>query len=137
MHRMSSLALWVGVLFALPAASHHNFRSIFDMDQQIVIEGTVTEYQFINPHARVMLDVEKSGGAVENWIAEGGAVLVLRRLGWTGEEVAVGDRVSIAGNPARDGSSVLHWLTITLPDGRELFGQDLNLSAIDELRRRR
>jgi hypothetical protein len=97
----------------------------------------VTKYGFVNPHARVYLDVTIASGGVEQWMAEGGSPIVLRRLGWNGQEIKVGDRVKITGNPSRDGSKLIHWLTIQRPDGSTLFGEDIDFAAVDKLRQQR
>jgi len=105
------------------------------MSQEIVVKGIVTEFQFTNPHARILLDVTNSKGEVKQWLAEGGTPNVLRRLGWDGQEVQPGDYVEVTGNPARDRSNVVHWVTIILADGSELFGEDYNFDAVDRRRR--
>jgi Family of unknown function (DUF6152) len=123
------------VLASIAARAHHSPAALYLLDKQIVVEGVVTEYRFVNPHARIYLDVTTGGGQVEKWLAEGGSPLVLRRQGWNGQEVKPGDRVKIAGNPARDASKLIHWLTVTLPNGSELFGEDLDFGAVDKRRR--
>jgi hypothetical protein len=128
----------IGVVILLAPTlvrGHHSPAALYVMDKQIVVEGTVAEYRLVNPHARIYLDVVNADGQVERWLAEGGSPLVLRRLGWNGQEVKTGDRVKIAGNPARDASKVIHWLTITRPDGSQLFGEDVDFAAIDKRRR--
>ena len=117
------------------AAAHHSIGALYLVDQELVIEGTVTDYQFVNPHARVYVDVVNTEGEVEQWMAEGGSPIVLRRHGWNGRELAQGDRVTITGNPPRDGSKLIHWITITLPDGSQLFGEDVDFGAVDDIRR--
>lgn len=126
-----------GVFAATLAAAHHSIGALYLLDQELVIEGTVTDYQFINPHARVHVDVVNADGEVERWMAEGGSPIVLRRHGWDGQELAEGDRITITGNPPRDGSKLIHWITISRPDGSVLFGEDVDFGAVDDLRRRR
>lgn len=124
------------MLFASPAVAHHSPAALYQLDKTIVVEGVVAEYRFVNPHARIYLDVINADGQVERWLAEGGSPLVLRRQGWNGQEVKAGDRVKIFGNPARDASKLIHWLTVTRPDGSELFGEDIDFPEIDKRRRR-
>ena len=129
--------LTIAVLLALPVQAHHSPASLYHMDQTVMVEGVVTKYLFINPHARIHLDVVGSSGDVEQWMAEGGTPNALARLfGWNGSEIKEGDRVTIFGNPPRDGSNLIHWLTITFPDGRQLYGEDIDFGAIERLRRR-
>ena len=123
------------VLASISARAHHSPAALYLLDKRIVVEGVVTEYRFVNPHARIYLDVTTGGGQVEKWLAEGGSPLALRRQGWNGQEVKPGDRVKIAGNPARDASKLIHWLTVTLPNGSELFGEDVDFGAVDKRRR--
>ena len=132
------ILLLSGALFALSAEAHHSPASIYHMDQTVTVEGVVTDYLFINPHARIHFDVVNSSGEVEQWMAEGGTPNALTRLfGWDGTEIKKGDRITIFGNPPRDGSNLIHWLTITFPDGRQLYGEDIDFGAIERLRRER
>jgi phenylpropionate dioxygenase-like ring-hydroxylating dioxygenase large terminal subunit len=58
------------------------------------------------------------------------------RVGWTGEEVAPGDAVIVRGHPSRDGSHLIHMEWLTLPDGSEVFTEDLRLEQFNDRRRR-
>ena len=124
------------LLAAVSLGAHHSAAALYLLDQQIVIDGIVTKYQFVNPHARIYLDVTNAEGQVENWMAEGGSPIVLRRLGWSGAEVKPGERVRVSGNPARNASRLIHWVTIRRSDGAELYGEDIDFGAVDERRRR-
>ena len=136
MKQIIPMVSWVAVFLMMPAYSHHSPASLFVLSEHASIEGIVTEYRLGNPHARVYLTVTNEAGEEEQWMAEGGSRTVLIRKGWTGDEVKVGEFVRIVGNPSRDGSQILHWETIFLPDGTELFGEDVDYSTIDERRRR-
>ena len=131
-------AILVGALLVPVVDAHHSPGSLYHMDRMVTVEGVVTEYLFINPHARIHFDVVNSAGEIEKWMAEGGTPNALARLfGWDGSEIEEGDRITIRGNPPRDGSNLVHWLTITFPDGRQLYGEDIDFDAIEDLRRRR
>ena len=132
------LILLMTLLFVvLGAQAHHSPASLYHMEQIVTVEGVVTDYLFINPHARIHFDVVNSAGEVEHWMAEGGTPNALARIfGWDGSEIAEGDQITIRGNPPRDGSNLIHWLTITFPDGRQLYGEDIDFDAIESLRRR-
>jgi hypothetical protein len=120
-----------------PADAHHSAAALYQLDKEITVEGVVTSYTLGNPHARIYLKVKGQNGAEEEWMAEGGSRTVLIRKGWTGEEVHPGDTVKIIGNPSRDGSKVVHWEKLVLPDGRELWGEDISPNDLDRLRERR
>lgn len=130
------VAAGASLLAAVPSAAHHAASAIYDVAQELAIEGTVAEFRFVNPHIRIYVDVATDSGEVEQWLAEGGTPIVLVRLGWSGEEVRPGDRIRIEGNPGRDGAKTIRMLTLTLPGGQELAAEDVNFEAIDRRRRR-
>ena len=118
------------------ANAHHSPAMLFDLTQEIEVQGVVTEYRLGNPHMRIYLDVDNDG-TVEQWLAEGGSRTVLVRKGWDGTEVSPGDLVTVRGQPSRDGSNVVHLEYLVLPDGTELYVEDLNFNQLEEIRRRR
>jgi len=130
--------IFLGVLAAAAAGSaiaHHSPAMLYDMTREITIEGIVTEYTLGNPHLRIYFDVEKDG-RIEKWMGEGGSHTVLMRKGWDGTEVSPGDKITVRGHPSRDGSPIVHLEWLTLPDGRELYAEDLDQRALEQLRRR-
>lgn len=134
------LSLTAGAALALTATAiaHHSAAVLYHLDQQITVEGTVTRFTLGNPHARIFLAVKAADGTSAEWMAEGGSRTVLLRNGWTGDEVKPGDAIKIIGNPSRDGSNVVHWQTLVLPDGTQLWGEDIpEESVLEDLRRRR
>ncbi len=118
------------------AYAHHSPAMLYDLSQEIVVEGTVTRYILGNPHLRIYFDVEGEDGQTVEWMAEGGSRTVLLRAGWDGSEVEPGDRISVRGHPTRDGSPVVHMEYLILPDGTQKFGEDLNPEAIESRSRR-
>ena len=64
---MSTATVCVAVLSAFPgpAHSHHGFASHFDPSQEAALEGIVTDYEFINPHVQIHLDVAGEAGTSE------------------------------------------------------------------------
>lgn len=130
----ASLAL-CSTLFAGYVFAHHSPAMLYDLSQEIEVEGTVTRYVLGNPHLRIYFDVERNGETVQ-WMAEGGSRTVLLRMGWDGSEVGPGDHITVRGHPTRDGSPVVHMQYLVLPDGSEKFGEDLNDEAINSRSRR-
>ncbi len=116
-------------------AAHHSPAMLYDLSREITVVGVVTEYQLGNPHMRIYLDVDKNG-KTEKWLAEGGSRTQLMRVGWTGTEVAPGDKVTVRGHPARDGSTLIHMEYLTLPDGTERFTEDIKFQEFQDRRRR-
>lgn len=107
---------------ALPAIAHHSFAAVFDAEVPVEASGTVTEVEWMNPHAWIYIDVEGDDGEVINWAFELGSPNGLTRRGWTRKSVQVGDVISVAGYRARDGSNRGNVKSIVLADGSELTG---------------
>ncbi|HUF73251.1 MAG TPA: DUF6152 family protein [Gammaproteobacteria bacterium] len=134
--KSSVLVAASALVFSAPAGAHHSPAMLYDLAGHIELEGIVTEYSLGNPHMRIYLDVDNEG-TIEKWMAEGGSRTVLLRKGWDGTEVSSGDRVTVRGHPTRDGSKVVHLEYLVLPDGTELYGEDLDRGQLEDIRRRR
>jgi Family of unknown function (DUF6152) len=125
---MSDRSAWVlGLLSALllasaPAAAHHSFAAVFDAGTPVTLTGTVARIEWMNPHTWIYLDVKKDDGSVEQWAFEMGSPNRLMRYGWNQDSLPSGATVTIAGSRARDGSLKAAVDTVTLPDGKRLFG---------------
>ena len=103
------------------ANAHHAFSAEFDNDKPIRLEGTVTKWEWINPHAWINLDVVNEDGEVEHWRIEGGAPNALIRRGWTRDSLPPGTEIVVEGFLARDGAKRASGRGITFPDGSRLF----------------
>jgi hypothetical protein len=132
-----SALIGVGLALLGPANAHHSAAVLYQLDKEVTVEGVVTRYTLGNPHARIYMMVKGEDGEEAEWMAEGGSRTVLLRKGFTGEEVKPGDVIKIVGNPSRDGSKIIHWERLLLPDGRELWGEDFpEPDALEDLRQR-
>jgi len=110
--------LAVGILSgATVVQAHHSFAALFDPSTSVAIEGVVTEFQFIAPHAYIRIDVSSPDDTVVQWEIETTSPGQLIRAGLTPQTLAIGDRIAAVGNPTRDGRPLIRLLTITLPDG--------------------
>ncbi len=103
------------------ANAHHAFSAEFDNTRPIRLEGTVTKWEWINPHAWVNLDVVNEAGEIEHWRIEGGAPNALIRRGWTKDSLPPGTEIIVEGFLARDGSMRASGRDITFTDGTQLF----------------
>ena len=102
------------------AHAHHGFVSWFDMGRSVTVKGTVTGFDWTNPHSYIYFDVKDEKGAVQKWSAELGAVTMLARAGWKRDTVKPGDEITLIGNPAKDGKPLMHLDKIVLANGQEL-----------------
>jgi hypothetical protein len=122
--RLRSL-LALGLAATLPAgsaAAHHSFSAVFDVGQTVEITGTVARIEWMNPHVWIYLKVANDDGAFDEWAFEMGSPNRLLRYGWNPQSLPEGATVTIAGSRARDGSLKAAVDTVTLPNGRRLFG---------------
>ena len=111
-----------GVIGSAPAAAHHAFGGEFDANRPILLRGTVTRVQWVNPHVWIHIEVVKDDGTTEEWMVEGGSPNTLTRLGVTAESVEVGTELVIDGYQARDPTLLrANGRNITYPDGRQLL----------------
>jgi len=126
------------LLMAGAGRTHHSPLTIYVMEEMIEIEGTVTDFRFINPHVRIFIEVINEAGVVESWVGEGGTPNVLLRNGWSPELFRPGDSIHVSGNPARDRASLfIHMLNVRQGDGTELFAEDIKDDEASERRRSR
>lgn len=117
-------ALFLAIALCTPKASAHHGLAAFDTTHTIKIEGTVTEFQWINPHAFIFADVKDANGKVANWRLELGSLGMLTRYGgWSPDTVKRGDKITVQGFWAKDGSHYLSVGRIWLPNGKSLEGK--------------
>jgi hypothetical protein len=112
----------VGLMAAPQASSAHHSTAEFDYGKTIVVEGTVKEVQWTNPHSYLQVLAKGADGGVVQWGVEIGAPAINVRLGWRKDSVKTGDKVSLSMAPARDGRNFGTLRTITFEDGRKLNG---------------
>jgi Family of unknown function (DUF6152) len=117
---------WVVGLFmlCLPVFAHHG-GSDYDQNHPMTLKGTVTEFNWVNPHCQIFVDVKDDKGKVVNWAIETLAPAVLKRAGWSRETLHVGDEVTITFAPSKRGTPVGILRKAVLPDGKELSGGTL------------
>jgi len=125
-HALFATAL-AGILAGTTPALAHHSAAAFDTQQNITVRGEIIEYSFKNPHVYMSLAVSNDDGSVTEMEVEAGAGSVISPLGFTRDAVAVGDIVTISGNPGRRRPNALML-------GRELYKADgsyypLNISS--------
>jgi hypothetical protein len=101
-----------------PVLGHHSF-AMFDTGKRVTIAGTVTAFEWTNPHSYIEIDVEESGRA-KHWSIELGSTSILMQGGWKFNVLKRGDKITLVMNPLRNGEAGGFLVQITLPDGRVL-----------------
>ena len=111
------------VLVSAGAAAHHGAAVVYNLNETLHISGTVTDFQFVNPHVLVFFEVTAENGDSVVWSAGLTSPNRLARSdGLRRDSVKVGDEVTISGAPARSGAPSLWALQVVL-NGTPLLGE--------------
>lgn len=114
---LATLAVGVGLaLYGSSAWAHHPLTAKFDMAKTSTLTGVVTNVDWRNPHVHIFVNVTGANRQIANWAIELESPIELQREGYTRETVHPGDRLTVKGNPARDGS-------------RQVWGADLRYAT--------
>ena len=110
------------LLLKTNSSSAHHANSAYDREKTISISGTVTKWQFINPHAGIWLNVVDEAGNVHEWASEFQSVQDLYRFfQWNHNTFQPGDEITIVGNPDRRPGRYSMWTSrVIFPDGSEV-----------------
>jgi len=111
--------LAAAIALAIPVLAHHSF-TMFDQTKQLTITGTVTDFQWTNPHSYIEIDVPDESGAIKHWAIEMGSPSILQQSGWKFSNLKKCDKTTLVINPLKDGRPGGFLNTATLPDGRVL-----------------
>jgi Family of unknown function (DUF6152) len=106
---------------SVPLAAHHGTAG-YDMDKQLVMKGTVTEWLWANPHCFLKFDTTDEKGEAAHWAAEVSNPIDMTKRGWTKHTINVGDQVTVTVRPAKNGAPVGQLLKVTLPNGQTMIG---------------
>ncbi len=98
-----SAAFLGSLALAMPAVAHHSY-SMFDSSKEVVLTGTVVEWQWTNPHMAIVLAAPDASGKIANYVLEGSSPAVLRERGWSRSIAKAGDKLVVRMFPLRDGS---------------------------------
>ena len=114
-------ALLIAGIFgaASPALAHHSF-TMFDMTKRLTLVGTITSFEWTNPHSYIEIDVPDDKGGTKHWSIELGSPSILMQSGWKFNSIHAGDKVTLIINPMKSGQNGGFLSTATLPDGKVL-----------------
>jgi len=118
---VQSMVFGLAALLApLGAMSHHSFSAEFDVGRPVDITGTVTKIEWVNPHAWVYLEAEDAG-LVQSWAVEMLGINALIRSGMRPDNVKVGERLTITGFGARNGTNRANASSVTRTGNGEVL----------------
>ena len=118
--RMASFALLVGIMTIASVAFAHHGTANYDTSKTVTVKGSVTDFQFINPHVLIVMDAKDEGGKIEKWQGELTSPNRLSRNGWTKSSIKLGDTITISGYPTKSGSTEIWIQKVMLASGEEL-----------------
>jgi Family of unknown function (DUF6152) len=108
------------VVIVAPALAHHSVSAEFDLSKRITLEGRITKIEWTNPHVYLYVDVT-ADGKTANWACETAGPNTLARQGWSRSSLKIGDRITVVGYKARDGSNVASAREVVLANGHKVF----------------
>ncbi len=105
----------VGSFFMMfsPASWAHHGVAGYDLTKTVTVHGTVTKFDWSNPHVVVYLDAKSDTGELQHWTIEFAAPIHMVRAGWTKNAMKTGDDITIDTHPSRNGAPVGISSTIT------------------------
>jgi hypothetical protein len=111
--------LAIVVLVASELSAHHG-TAAYDATGFVMVEGTVTEFDFGNPHALLFFDVKNRRGRIEKWQGELTSPNHLVREGWSRKSLIRGQHIKVSGYPAKSGDRSIWIQKIRTGDGKDL-----------------
>lgn len=115
---LAAIALAV-VMISLPASAHHG-TAAYDEEYPVTFNGTVTEFNWANPHVQIYFDVKDSRGNVAHWSVETLSPGKLARSGWSKDSLKPGNQITITVWTAKSGAPVGFMRKLVLAGGKEL-----------------
>lgn len=115
---VSALAVVVSLLMLpIPMLAHHGM-SEYDNTKVLKLKGTVTRFNWVNPHAWIEWDVKAENGGTEHWMVELTSPGMLTREGFHHDSVKAGDEVTIYLHPTKSPSKTGSFQRLEFADGR-------------------
>jgi hypothetical protein len=135
---VSSLIAVVVAMTGVSVGAHHSWTQIFGDDTPLVVRGTLTKVELVNPHGWLWVDVKNADGTVTKWGIEGGPPNGLIRNGITKDTLKLGEELVVHGYRAKDGSSLLAGVRFERADGKQFFlandGAEATAKALGNLK---
>ena len=119
MTRLIQVLAVAGIVAAssVTGLAHHS-ATMFDEKKTVTVEGVVKEFQYSNPHSWLIVDVTDKTGKVTTWGFEAEGPSTLTRAGIKPSDFKPGTRVTITGNPMKNGTPAAIWVTAVRADGK-------------------
>ena len=109
-------------VLTVTADAHHSIAGMYDQSRRMTLDGVIAQYQFVNPHPFVVVDVT-TNGTTQSWKAELDNRWELQNVGMTPTTFNAGDRVVVSGSPGRDRTPLLYVWRLERPADGFLYEQ--------------
>ena len=125
LHNMRQIWLAVATILvtlamvSAPLLAHHG-TAAFDVSKVVTVKGSITEFQYVNPHAQVFFEVKNDKGVGEPWQGELTAPNKLNRAGWSKNTLKPGDSVEVTGYASKSAPHTLWIRKLVGPTGEAL-----------------
>lgn len=123
------LAAIAALAVSTPVLAHHSF-SMFDQQKKMLIEGTVKDFELVNPHSWLYVVSKDAAGKTAEWTIEMGGPGGMARSGWKADTVKAGDKILVEIHPLKDGTRGGQYLNARLEDGRVMEGGDSGIPPL-------
>jgi hypothetical protein len=139
--RRSRIGRWLvevvvsAAAFAAVAEAHHSIAGMYDQGRRVTVDGTIAQFQFVNPHPFVVVETKDTSGATQSWKAELDNRWELEQVGVTATTFKAGDRVIVTGSPGRDRTPLLYVWRLERPGDGFLYEQIGTSPHVSRLRR--
>jgi uncharacterized protein YdeI (BOF family) len=111
--------LAISLAISEPALAHHSM-SMYDRGRDTTFKATITQFDWVNPHAQITFTAADEKGNLVKWVAEGPGPNRLANHGWNKDSLKPGDQVTIVGNVNKDGSPTMRFERIIFSNGQQL-----------------
>lgn len=123
-----AIGIVAGALLASSQVSAHHGASLFEAEKTVSFDGTVTDFQFVNPHVLIYMTVVDESGRQTQWAGELTSPNRLARMDsgtkWHKSILKPGDQITVTGHPARNGAPAMDITKIIDANGVVLIGDE-------------
>jgi len=113
-----AVAMAAALLLGPTSILAHHGTTAYDFAKTVILKGTVTRFDWVNPHASLEWDAKTGNGGVEHWVVELTSPGMLTRSGWHHDSVKVGDEVTVYLHPSKNGTKFGLFQRVVFADGR-------------------
>ena len=117
--RRALFALAIVAVSASPLVAHHSWP--VDTSRAVTVSGTVTSYEWGNPHVMMGLDVKTDSGRTEKWNVGGPSTTRMEANGWDKTTLKPGAAITATGYQFTDGQKILRLDKVVMAGGKEMF----------------